>query len=249
MNMCSSAWQVQIHGWASDLEHLARHFASTPQRIVKDDRDGGFLYESESFEACHKSDDVLKLANDELRVLSGVLKITRDSPESLRTGAVYKSNASGGRDVFVHIQETLNVRVEMGEVTVTATDSEGNMITRPTPPPRTVAITRLAVADPSVAKAMRLVASPDHKSWVGMYRIHEVIEADIGGEHALKKCGWGSARDLKRFKHSANSVTVAGDAARHGKELDTPPTNPMSCDEAAAYLNYVLQSWLSSKGA
>ena len=247
--MNSSPWQVQIQGWVSDLEHLARHFASTPQRVVKDERDGGFLYESESFAACLKSEEVLKLANEELCILSGVLKITRDSPEPLRTGAVYKQNASGGRDVFVHIQETLNVRAEIGEVTVTVTDSEGNSITRPAPPPRTVAIAQLAVIDPSVAKAMRLLASPDHKSWVGMYRINEVIEADMGGEHTLKKCGWGSAQDLKRFKHSANSVTVAGDAARHGKELDKPPTHPMSSDEAAAYLNYVLQSWLSSKGA
>lgn len=244
-----SIWQVQIQGWASDLEHLARHFTLSPSKVVKDERDGGFLYESESFAACCKSEEVLKLANEELCVLSGVLKLTRDSPEPLRTGAVYKRNASGGRDVFVHIHETLQVRAEFGEVTITVTDNAGNIVTRPAPPPRTVAIARLAIADTAIAKAMRLLAAPDHKSWVGMYRIHEVIEADVGGEHTLKKCGWGSALDLKRFKHSANSVKVAGDSARHGKEVDRPPTHPMSCDEAAAYLNYVLQSWLASKGA
>lgn len=96
---------------------------------------------------------------------------------------------------------------------------------------------------------MRLLAAPDHKSWVGMYRIHEVIEADVGSERALIKRDWGSEKDLKRFKHSANSVAVAGDSARHGREVEQPPKHPMSVDEAAAYLNYVLQSWLSSKGA
>jgi hypothetical protein len=247
--MIPNPWQVQIQGWASDLEHLARHFASAPGRVVKDERDAGFLYESDTFAACNQSDEVLKLANEELCVLSGVLKIARDSPEPLRPGAVYKKNASGGRDVFVHIYETLHVRAEVGEVTVTGTDRNGNIVTRPTPPPRAVAIAQLAGADTAVAKVMRLLAAPDHKSWVGMYRIHEVIEADVGGEHKLKACGWGSARDLKRFKHSANSVSVAGDSARHGKEFDRPPTNPMSIDEGAAYLNYVLQSWLSSKGA
>jgi hypothetical protein len=159
---------------------------------------------------------------------------------------VYRRNAAGGRDVFLHIQETLQVRAEFGEVTVT--DADGNVITRPAPPPRTVTIAQLAATDTSVAKAMSLLAAPDHKSWVGMYRIHEVVEADVGSESALKKRGWGSLQDLKRFKHSANSVTVAGDSARHGNEVKQPPKHPMSVDEAAAYLNYVLQSWLSSKG-
>jgi hypothetical protein len=249
MNSNPDLWQVQVQGWASDLEHLARHFTATPFRVSKDERDGGFVCESDSFRACKTSEEVLKLATDELCVLSGVLKMTRDSPESLRTGAVYRRNAAGGRDVFVHIQETLHIRAEIGEVTVTVTDAKGNVITRPAPPPRTVTIFQLAAVDASVAKAMRLLAARDHKSWVGMYRIHEVIEADVGSEHALKERGWGSTQDLKRFKHSANSVTVAGDFARHGKELEQPPAHPMSIDEASAYLSYVLQSWLSSKGA
>lgn len=249
MNQSPDLWQVQVQGWSSDLEHLARHFASTPFRVSKDDIDGGFLYASDSFASCQTSEEVLKLANDELGILSGVLKLMRDSPEPLRTCAVYRRNPSGGRDVFVHIQEALQVRAEFGEVTVTVIDADGNVIARPAPPPGTATIAQLAASDPSVAKAMRLLAAPDHKSWVGMYRIHEVIEADVGSEHALKKRGWGSAQDLKRFKHSANSVTVAGDSARHGKEIEQPPKHSMSVDEAAAYLNYVLQSWLSSKGA
>lgn len=242
-------WQVKIQGWASDLEHLARHFTTTPTRVVKDDRGDGFLYESDAFIQCQTSENVLNVANEELRVLSGVLKLVRDSPEPLRAGAVYRLNANGGRDAFVHIHETAYARTEFGEVTVTTTDSAGNVITRQAPPPRTIAVSNLSFTDAAVAKAMRLLAAPDHKSWVGMYRIHEVIESDLGGEHTLKKQGWGSPKDLKRFKHSANSVQVGGDAARHGKEVEKPPMNPMSIDEAAAYLNYVLQSWLAAKGA
>ncbi len=245
MNMSADTWQVEVEGSASDLEHLARHFTSKPFKVLKNERDGGFLYESESFAACHKSGDVLRFANEELRVLSGVLKITRDSLESLRSGAVYKCNAFGGRDVFVHLNDMALAHDEVGEVIVMTTG--GSIITRPAPPPRSVAVAQLTVADLSVAKAMRLLAARDCKSWVGMYRIHEVIEADVGGEHALKKHGWGSARDLKRFKHSANSVAVAGDSARHGVELGQPMTHPMSREEAAAYLKFVLWSWLSSK--
>lgn len=248
MNQNLNLWQVQVRGWASDLEHLTCHFASTPFRVFKDERDGGFLYESESFVTCQESEEVLKLANDELCILSGVLKMILGSTEPLRAGDVYRRNSLGGRDIFVGFQETLQVRAELGEVTVTRTDADGNVTTMSPSQPRTVAIAQLAATDASVAKIMRLLAAPDYKSWVSMYRIHEVIEADVGSEHALKKRGWGSAQDLKRFKHSANSVTVAGDSARHGKEVERPPKHPMSVDEATAYLNYVLQSWLASKG-
>lgn len=247
--MIPSPWQVQIQGWASDLEHLEHYFTTALARVVKDDRDGGYAYESNTFTQCSTSEDVLAIADEEVSVLSGILKIVRDSHEPLRTGAVYKRNAAGGRDVFVHIHETLQARAEVGAITVTVGDSKGNVVIRPQPPSRTLVIARLATTDTSVAKAMRLLAQKDCKSWVGMYRIHEVIEADVGGEHTLKKFGWGSARDLKRFKHSANSVKVAGDAARHGKELDRPPTNPMSVEEATAYLNYIVKAWLASKSA
>ncbi len=249
MNANANPWQVQLHGWGSDLEHLARHFGSQPVRVVRDERDGAFLYESDAFATCSTSEEVLAIAEKELCALSGVLKLCRGSHEPLRPGAVYKRNAAGGRDIFLHLRDTLQVRVEFGEVTVTVTDSQGNVVTKPPPPPRSIAITRLALADAAVAKAMRLLSAEDSETWVGLYRIYEVVEADVGGELALKKRGWGSAGDLKRFKHSANSVTVAGDAARHGKELTSPPANPMSLEEAAAYVNYVVSAWLAAKGA
>jgi hypothetical protein len=249
MNTTANQWQIQIQGWASDLEHLARHFTTLPMRVTEDEREGGFLYESSAFASCTTSQEVLDVADREFAVLSGVLKLVRESHEPLRSGAVYRRNAAGGRDVFVHIRETLQLRVELGDVTVTVTDSQGNVVTKPSPPPRIILLAQLAASDAAVAKAFRLHADEGSKSWVGLYRIYEVVEADVGGQAALAKRSWGSASDLKRFKHSANSVTVAGDTARHGKEIEKPPKHPMSLDEAAAFVGYVLQAWLASKGA
>jgi hypothetical protein len=249
MSTSLSPWQVQIQGAQFDLEHLAKYFASAPMLVRTDDRAPGFLYESEKFLSCATSEEVLEVAGQELLILSGILKLIRDSTEPLCTGAVYRANAAGGRDVFVHIHEGVHARAEAGIVGVTITDKEGNVVSVPPPPPRTVALSKLALADDAVGKVMRLMAAPDSDSWVSLYRMHEVVEADAGGEHLLKQRAWGSSRDLKRFKHSANSVTVAGDRARHGKESDQPPTQPMSLDEANAYVNYVLHAWLASKGA
>jgi hypothetical protein len=75
--------------------------------------------------------------------------------------------------------DTLEIRMELGEVIVTITDADGKVVTQPSPPPTTLTIAQLAINDSAVAKAMRVMAS-DGTSWVGLYRIHEVVEDDVG---------------------------------------------------------------------
>jgi len=249
MNTSDWRWEVQIRGALSDLEHLAQHFTSDRASVVRDERDGSYLYHATAFDACETSEKVLTTADDELAVLSGILKFVRDSREPILTGAVHKRHADGRCDVFVHIREGIKLQAEVGDVIVTVTDAHGNHVQQPTPPPRIVTISALAAKNAAVTRAMRLFAAPDVRTWVGLYRLHEVIEADVGGEHSLQKMDWGSKHDLKRFKHSANSVKIAGDAARHRNQHDQPPSNPMTIEEAVAYANYVLHAWLASKGA
>jgi hypothetical protein len=242
-------WEVQILGAQSDLEHLARHFTSAQMNVFREERDDSYLFHSDDFDACNTSEKVLAIADDHFSSLSGILKFVRASHEPILAGGVYKRHADGRRDVFVHTRECFQSRTEFGEITVTVTDAHGNQIQQTTLPPRTVTISVLATEDATVKKAMRLFAASDVKTWVGLYRLHEVIEGDVGGEHALKEKNWSSKHELSRFKHSANSVNAAGDAARHGKENAQPPSNPMSIKDAFAYVNSVLNAWLVSKGA
>lgn len=243
-------WQVQLEGDVRDLKFLAEVFATGPRKVLRDESGPGYLYESDSFRSCSASQEVEQLAEGELAILSGILELERDARDGLRYGAVFRLNPSGGRDVFVSIHESLQVRVEMGAVTAIVTDAVGNVIAQPpSPPPRSAVLFRLAAGDTAIAKVLRLLSASDAMTWVGLYRIHEVIEDDVGGQHKLEKQGWGSADDLRRFKHSANSVQVGGDKSRHGKEPQVPPKNPMTLAEAEAYAKYIVQAWLASKGA
>lgn len=243
-------WQVQLEGDVRDLRFLAEVFATGPRKVLPNERDTGYLYESESFHSCATSREVEQLAEGEIAILSGILKLERDARDALKYGAVFRLNPTGGRDVFVSIHESLEVRVEMGAVTAVVTDAAGNVIAQPAPPPpRSAVLLLLAARDTAIAKVFRLLSASDAMTWVGLYRIHEVIEDDVGGQHKLEKQGWGSADDLRRFKHSANSVQVGGDKSRHGKEPQVPPKNPMTLAEAEAYAKYIVQAWLASKGA
>lgn len=245
--MPSTVWEVQIGGRASDLEHLSRHFTSPPIVVTRDDRDSCYLLRSESFSSLSEPNAVRDAATSLLAVLSGALTFVRGSDEPLRSGAIYLRHPDGRRDVFL-LLEGVAARTEVGDVSVSVTDR--NVVVREIiPPPQpTLSLTSAALSDASISKALRLLGS-DANTWVGLYRLHEVVEADVGGEHQMLKHGWGSSRQLKRFKHSANSVAVAGDNARHGKELSLPPGAPMSLGEAKAYVLYVLRAWLSAKTA
>jgi hypothetical protein len=158
----------------------------------------------------------------------------------------------GETDIFFPILEPLQllVRVKSGGMTGVATDAAGKVITQPEPPsPCSAVFLELSAADPAIAEVLRLLSAPDAMTWVSLFRIHEVIEDDVEGQHKLERKGWGSADDLRRFKHSANSVQVGGDKSRHGKESLIPPKNPMTLAEAEAYAKYIVQAWFASKGA
>ena len=243
-------WQVQLEGDARDVTFLAEVFPTGPRKVLRDVMGSGYLYESDSFHSCLTSQEVEQLAESELAVLSGILKLERDARDGLKYGAVFRLNPAGGRDVFVSIHDSLQVRVEAGAATVIVTDAAGNVIAQPLPPPpRSTVLLRLAAEDTAIAKVLRLLSASDAMTWVGLYRIHEVIQDDVGGQHKLETQGWGSADDLRRFKHSANSVQVGGDKSRHGKEPQVPPKNPMTLAEAEAYAKYIVQTWLTGKGA
>ena len=98
------------------------------------------------------------------------------------------------------------------------------------------------LGSPTVAKALRLF-DRDSKDWVGMARILELIEADIGGRPEVVRRGWASRVQLDLFFHTANT---AGDAARHG-DLKHAPKKPMLLADAQRLARHLLNVWLYEK--
>jgi hypothetical protein len=76
-----------------------------------------------------------------------------------------------------------------------------------------------------------------------MYHIYELIEDDLGG----KLCGLASKKDWTRFKHSVNHQAVFGDASRHIASNEKPPSNPMSLEEAQAFISRASDLWFKQK--
>jgi hypothetical protein len=83
-----------------------------------------------------------------------------------------------------------------------------------------------------------LFGTQEH-SWGSLYCLYEVIEEDVGSIDKIANEGWATKTSIKRFKHTANSPSAIGDAARHGKESTTPPARPMELGEARALIEFM----------
>jgi hypothetical protein len=114
----------------------------------------------------------------------------------------------------------------------------------------------LAHSDPKVAIVFELLSADDWSSWVGLYRIFEVVESDLGskkrGRQAMVSQSWATCDDIKRFRYTANSFKELGKEARHGDEAaathpPSPPPTPMSRSEAPALVERILHNWLRAK--
>ena len=103
-------------------------------------------------------------------------------------------------------------------------------------------LANIAEYDKVLEKVLRLRNS-EALEWVDLYRIFEVIESDVGKNRCTNN-GWIANEDLKLFKHTANSVEAAGDMARHGKEPNKPPKNPMQLQDARTIIDDLINHWL-----
>lgn len=82
----------------------------------------------------------------------------------------------------------------------------------------------------------------DDESWVGLYKIFEVIakEADVKSFSSI------SSENLKRFTRTANSYKAIGMEARHALDYG-PPKEPMYLTEAKSLIYLLVNEWLDRK--
>lgn len=234
-------WQVQVIGEAADLDMLSASISGAGVSIVK--RDKEYVLEAEAFAELESAQAVTQEAEKILTALSGSARLVLGSHTSLSAGAVYRVKEDGSRDIFVSLKPaTMRIRAMPLTATVTRANSTKE-VRHPADP--IAKWLPLATTDEAVAKVLRLRNS-DELGWVDLYRVYEVIEDNIGSSTIVAN-GWATKRSIERFTRTANSVTAAGDKARHGRERSQPPRNPVRLSEARELVDQILKGWLEYK--
>lgn len=245
-------WKVRLQGDITDLALLAKNHGSGAFRVLNDGEEG-FFYESDSFASLETEKDVREKARLELATLSGLLRLHYGSIRGVELGAVCKIEDNGRKAIYVQMNEESHARDFM-DAQAFRVDESGALHEIPSNPAtridsRVSAGQSLAGTDEVVEKALRLLGAEDGFTWVGLYRVYEVVAQDVGGRHALDKKDWVRESELSRFTHSANSPDVGGDLARHGHLPGQPPKDPMSLSEAIPFIKQLVKDWLQERGA
>lgn len=234
-------WLVRIAGENLDeLEVLSGIFNSRELAIIRDKE--GFFLKSTDFDSLKDASDVLNRAKQIITLINGALNWVLGTQNQLTADCVIKMNGDGSRMINLFLTDTIQIRekISMSLIEADGTVQEFHQVD---PIPNWV---QIAKNDDSVSKVLRLRCTAPN-DWVNLYRIYEVIEGDVGGMSKITDSKWTTEKEIKRFKHTANSPSTTGDASRHGKESTHPPSNPMSISEAEFLIKSILNHWVRSK--
>lgn len=233
-------WEIQIVGDVSDLKELSKSLIDDELRVIE--RSGQYFLESARFDGLSTPEEVTSVATDILLLLTGSVRLALSGRTPIKIANIARVREDGGRDIFVTVSETIHVRAMIG-LEIQRNDGTVEVFNPADKVPEWI---KLGLSEEKVAKVLRLFGTNEH-DWVSLYRLYEVIEADIGGIEKIASKGWATKTSIKRFKHTANSPSAVGDASRHGKESTLPPGKPMNLAEARSLIEVILHSWLSSK--
>jgi hypothetical protein len=228
-------WEVELLGDSTDLQILAGTFAIGEVQVVHSGNE--HLLRSSKFHTLDSAASVRESAIDVVTALSASARLVFGAQQSIRVGKVYRLRPDGKRDVTLLVEPAV-----AHERALPITVVHGTQVHRPADPIQ--AWLPLASQDPVLAKALRL-RNTDALDWVDLYRLYELIQSDAG--HLIHELGWASRNEVERFVRTANSVSAAGDSARHGTERTDPPLNPTTLAHACELVDRILRAWLDWK--
>ena len=237
-------WAVELKGDKFDLEELPKEFHSPDLLVVREgDR---YLLRSDQF-ACYSSEsDIYSRAVILLERINGTMKIRMSNFINVGIEALISIDDQGvpHRHYRLHL-EGGHIRIKGGAITLlvspqgetVGTPESSSMIPMPW--------AMIADKDTSVSKVLRLFAQD--LSWANLYKISEVVHEDQGDKIVDK--GWARLEDIKDFKATANSYRAIGEEARHTREKEPAPQNPMTLNEAQVLIRAVVEKWLQEKAS
>jgi len=178
-----------------------------------------------------------------LRIINGIAQLEIQNWGNVEVIGVARNEDNGTRTQFI-FPTAISSRSRMsGNLTVIGPDGVQKSATQKD---ALESFLEIARKDSEVEKALRIYGSREH-SWSNLYIIYEIIEADVGGKTQIIKNGWATSKRIDLFKRTANSVTAAGDDARHGKENTQPPPTPMQLSHGNEMIEGMLKQWLRTK--
>lgn len=236
------AWMVQLVGDVIDLSAIAQSLTNADINVSHDGRN--YILSSDRFQPSDDAQTVRESAEHIVELLNGASCLVLDARQSIRVGAVFRHRDDGTREIYASPEPAV-IRVRAISPTVKLTHADGTVDECHPADPITQWMP-VAMSDDAVANVLRIVSSGT-LDWVNLYRIFEIITADVGGLDAIANNDWATKASMKLFKRTANSPGALGLDARHGAESTQPPSKAMTISESRSLVNSIVLAWLRIK--
>jgi hypothetical protein len=231
-------WLARLKGHGFDLEELSDHFRS-PERNVTKDEDGHYYLRSIEFDSMANDEAVRERALELVELMNQAAKYhAGDGYRGVELDGITRTDEDGNRTHYVTLLSSLEARSRMSAKLTVVRESDS--ADTPRPPSEGESMVTLAERDARVADALRFFARGD---WVNLYKAWEVVGDAAGGAHVIVTNGWADRDTQSRFTGTAQSKDELGDDARHASGKYKAPKNPMTLDEARAFVKSVMEAW------
>lgn len=222
-------WAVKIFG-KIDIDELEfKYDNSRNLSIIKIDND--YYIQSEMFEQSDNPEEIFNLAKDLMILIRSAIKIANDIDANLYVDMVRNLETKCS---YIFVFDTGNMIDRVSVLNNTyEVEGENKLFSN---------IIDAGFSNDNVNKVLRLIEYEGLEDWGNIYRILEIIQVDI---NIIEK-GWASKKEIKNFKHTANSPKTIGNMARHGCLKGDPPEHPMSIVEAKEFILRIIKKWIDS---
>jgi hypothetical protein len=235
-------WFISLEGDAATLDRLLTAFPHPPVQI--DAPDGLHRLHDQQFDELEDPQTVRIGYEQIVTLLSALSQILWDAGfGDLQPGSLTSVDDDGKPHAWA-FAGVASVAVGAHGVDILGPDG-----TKTTKPRVTESISRslqLAREDRNVRDALYFLRGRD-PSWSDLYKVFEIVRADVGRKERIVANGWATDRELNRLTGTANHQKLAGVHARHARMSEAPMPDPMSLEEGQDLARRFVRAWIEAK--
>ncbi|WP_342555581.1 hypothetical protein [Paenibacillus sp. FSL R7-0652] len=228
-------WVICLAGDEKELYELSKSLNTPKLTIFKEE--GEYRLKSIDISSTDDYKEVSKKVENLVKLIDGLTKLVLGAHRRITVSDIYLLNDNGGRTFFMSA-------VLSGTSSMTAIPQiikADGTIEISNPADSVPDLLELCEKHEVIDKVIKLI-SYDDESWVGLYKIFEVIAKDAD----VKSFSSISSENLKRFTRTANSYKAIGMEARHALDYE-PPKEPMYITEAKSLICLLVNEWIKQK--
>jgi hypothetical protein len=232
-------WKVALIGNETSLQELAKVW-NKPELTIEKEVDS-YILNSSHFTSLTSDQDVREKADMLLVPLNAGIKLELGIVRPIEITHTIQIRPNGAKLAYKMCYEVV-VASAFSEPEVIIKNEKGEIREIRNPADSTLSLSELAQSDVNVTKVCQYI-NQDLNSWLTLYKIYEVIEAECFPPLQRNGEYWKKAA---LFRRTANNPSSSGLNSRHAID-DSPPETPMSLSDAQNFIKLLIKEWLETK--